>query len=88
MIFHLGNAVKQHFKTKARIANHPKRYIICKNIPSMACFCGCETYHKNDNGYKVACVKCGHGPQNHDDAFRDAARKNESQSQKRDADFG
>jgi hypothetical protein len=49
----------------------------------MACFCGCETYQKNENGYKVACVKCGHGPQ-----FRDAARKNESQSQKRDADFG
>ena len=59
------------------------------NLPTiMVCFCGCETYQKNENGYKVACVKCGHGPQNHDDAFRDAARKNESQSQKRDADFG
>ena len=54
----------------------------------MACFCGCETYEKSDDGFKIACVKCGHGPQNHDDEFREAARKNESQSQKRDADFG
>ncbi|MEX0861756.1 hypothetical protein [Nitrosopumilus sp.] len=54
----------------------------------MACFCGCETYEKNDDGFKIACVKCGHGPQNHSNEFRDAARKNESQSQKRDADFG
>ena len=42
----------------------------------------------NENGYKVACVNCGHGLQNHDDEFREAARKNESQSQKREADFG
>lgn len=55
---------------------------------TMTCFCGCEEYVKNENGYKVACVKCNHGPQNHDDTFRAAARKNESQSQKRDADFG
>ena len=54
----------------------------------MACFCGCETYQKNENGYNIACVKCGHGPQNHDDEYRAAARKNENQSQKRDADFG
>mgnify|MGYP006243253457 FL=1 len=54
----------------------------------MACFCGCETYEKNDDGFKIACVKCGHGPQNHDDEYRFAARKNESQSQKRDVDFG
>jgi Zn ribbon nucleic-acid-binding protein len=54
----------------------------------MGCFCGCETYQKNENGYRVACVRCGHGPQNHDEAFRAAARKNESLSQKRDADFG
>ena len=47
----------------------------------MACFCGCETYVKNEDGFKIACVKCEHGPQNHDDSFRDAARKNESQSQ-------
>ncbi len=54
----------------------------------MACFCGCETYEKYDDGFKIACVKCGHGPQNHDDEFRESARKNESQSQKRDVDFG
>ena len=42
----------------------------------------------NEDGFKIACVKCEHGPQNHDDEFRAAARKNESQSQKRDADFG
>ncbi len=33
-------------------------------------------------------VKCGHGRQNHDDKFRESARANEEQSQKRDADFG
>ncbi|HJJ22007.1 MAG: hypothetical protein MT334_03245 [Candidatus Nitrosopumilus limneticus] len=54
----------------------------------MTCFCGCETYVKNEDGFRIACVKCEHGPQNHDDAFRHAARKNESQSQKRDVDFG
>ena len=57
-------------------------------IQYMACFCGCESWQKNDDGFRVACVKCGHGPQNHDDEFRASARKNESQSQKRDADFG
>ena len=68
---------------------YPKRYIILEILfKCMACFCGCETYEKYDEGYKIACVKCGHGPQNHDDEFRAAARKNESQSQKRDADFG
>ena len=54
----------------------------------MACFCGCETFEKNQDGFKMGCMKCGHGPQNHDDAFREAARKKESQSQKRDVDFG
>ncbi|MFB5604729.1 MAG: hypothetical protein ACE5R5_01740 [Nitrosarchaeum sp.] len=54
----------------------------------MACFCGCESWQKNDDGFRVACVKCGHGPQNHDEEFRASARKNESQSQKRDVDFG
>ena len=54
----------------------------------MACFCGCETYEKSENGFKIACTKCGHGPQNHDDEFRASARKNESQSQRRDVDFG
>ena len=51
----------------------------------MACFCGCETYEKLIMDSKI---NCGHGPQNHDDEFRAAARKNESQSQKRDTDFG
>jgi len=75
-------------------SRHKIRIYIRKDISSdksqkiMACFCGCETYEKNDNGFKIACVKCGHGPQNHDDEYREAARKNESQSQKRDADFG
>ena len=54
----------------------------------MACFCGCDKYQRDDNGYKVGCVACGHGPQNHETRFRDAARKNESRGQKRDADFG
>ena len=54
----------------------------------MVCFFLFYTYEKDANGFKVACVKCGHGPQNHDEEFRASARKNESQSQKRDADFG
>jgi len=36
----------------------------------------------------LGCVKCGHGRQNHDDKFRESARMNEGQSQKRDVDFG
>ena len=40
------------------------------------------------DGKIVGCVKCNHGRQNHDDEWREAARKNEEQSQKRDADFG
>lgn len=56
----------------------------------MACFCGCEIYQRDSNGFKVGCVKCGHGPQNHDEEFRSAARAEvvEKQSQKRDVDFG
>ncbi len=54
----------------------------------MTCFCGCEKYEKDSNGFKVGCVKCNHGLQNHDDEFRNAARKNEEVSQKRDVDFG
>ncbi len=54
----------------------------------MACFCGCKEYIKNENGHKIACVNCNHGPQNHDDEFRAASSANESQSQKRDVDFG
>jgi Zn ribbon nucleic-acid-binding protein len=68
--------------------NNPKRYIILKNLLIMTCFCGCETYEKSEDGFKIACVKCQHGAQNHDDEYRESARKNESQSQKRDADFG
>lgn len=41
----------------------------------MTCFCGCETYEKDSNGFKVGCTKCGHGPQNHDDEFRNTSRK-------------
>jgi hypothetical protein len=66
----------------------PKDISSQKLLSNMACFCGCETYEKNDDGFKIACVKCGHGSQNHDDEYRESARKNESQSQKRDADFG
>ena len=40
------------------------------------------------NGQILGCVKCGHGRQNHDDKFRESARMNEEQSQKRDVDFG
>lgn len=73
-------------------ANHrtqnPKRYNISTVKDGMACFCGCETYQKNDDGFKIACVKCGHGPQNHEEEFRAAARKNTEGSQKRDSDFG
>ena len=54
----------------------------------MACFCGCENFEKNPNGQFVACVKFGHGRQNHDEEFRASARMNENQSQKRDTDFG
>jgi len=42
---------------------------------NMTCFCGCETYEKDTNGFKVGCTKCGHGPQNHDDEFRNISRK-------------
>ena len=54
----------------------------------MACFCGCKDFEKNPNGQYVGCVKCGYGRQNHDDEYRESARKNEEQSQKRDVDFG
>ena len=52
------------------------------------CIPGCETFEKHPDGKIVGCVKCNHGRQNHEEEFRDAARKNEQQSQKRDADFG
>jgi hypothetical protein len=55
---------------------------------NMTCFCGCESFEKDSNGFKVGCVKCHHGLQNHEDEFRSEIKSNESQSQKRDADFG
>ena len=54
----------------------------------MACFCGCDTFEKHPKGKIVGCVKCNHGRQNHDDEWRESARKNEEQSQKRDVDLG
>jgi len=54
----------------------------------MACFCGCAEHVRDPNGFRIGCVSCGHGPQNHEDGFREASRSNESGSQKRDTDFG
>lgn len=54
----------------------------------MVCFCGCDAYVKNPDGFRLACMACGHGPQNHDTEFRASARGNQAASQKRDADFG
>jgi len=87
MKFQWENAVNP-FNNIFSLFKNTKRYNVFKTITDMACFCGCERWQKNDDGFNVACVKCGHGPQNHDDEFRASARKNESQSQKRDADFG
>ena len=36
----------------------------------MTCFCGCETFVKDSNGFKVGCVKCNHGAQNHEESFK------------------
>ena len=41
----------------------------------MACFCGCNEFEKDPNGRILGCVKCTHGRQNHDEEFREAARK-------------
>ena len=87
MKFQWANVVNQ-LKINFRDSVIPKDISYQKIILYMACFCGCESWQKNDDGFRVACVKCGHGPQNHDDEFRASARKNESQSQKRDVDFG
>jgi Zn ribbon nucleic-acid-binding protein len=54
----------------------------------MTCFCGCKTFENDPDGKILGCVNCNHGRQNHDEEFREAARKNEQQSQKRDTDFG
>ena len=58
------------------------------NHHSMTCFCGCQIFEKDPNGFKAGCVKCNHGAQNHEDEFREASRANENRSQKRDTDFG
>lgn len=55
---------------------------------ALACFCGCQKYEASQNGFVIGCVRCDHGPQNHEDEFRKSARANENASQKRDADFG
>jgi len=44
----------------------------------MTCFCGCNDFEKNPNCQKVGCVKCGHGRQNHDDKYRESARRMKS----------
>jgi len=54
----------------------------------MACICRCNEFEKNPNGQYCGWVICGHGRQKHDDKYRESARKNEEQSQKRDEDFG
>ena len=48
----------------------------------------CEEFVKNSDGKIMGCVKCNHGRQNHDNEWRESARKNTEQSQKRDTDFG
>jgi hypothetical protein len=47
----------------------------------MTCFCGCETYVRDPNGFKIGCVKCNHGPQNHEESFK--LKSNQEDSQKR-----
>lgn len=47
----------------------------------MTCFCGCETYVRDSNGFKIGCVKCNHGPQNHEESFK--LKSNSEESQKR-----
>jgi len=72
-----------------RIPDPANRYIAPRQAaPPMACFCGCAEHVRDANGFKIGCVSCGHGPQNHEDGFREASRSNEAGSQKRDTDFG
>jgi|GEM_PF-189406 hypothetical protein len=47
-----------------------KSYITAIASHTMTCFCGCETYVKDSNGFKIGCVKCSHGPQNHEESFK------------------
>ena len=65
-----------------------KEDILCGFDTIMACFCRCEEFVKNSDGKIMGCVKCNHGRQNHDNEWRESARKNTEQSQKRDTDFG
>ena len=51
-------------------------------------FVDVKNLKKNPDGKIVGCVNCNHGRQNHDNEWRESARKNEQQSQKRDTDFG
>jgi len=72
MIFHAVSVVK---------INCEISYIIVQVCKIMTCFCGCETYVKDANGSKVGCVKCNHGPQNHEESFK--LKSNLEDSQKR-----
>jgi hypothetical protein len=47
-----------------------KLYHGCIEQNNMTCFCGCESYVKDSNGFKIGCVKCSHGPQNHEESFK------------------
>ena len=83
----ITKSLKENAVKKTSTSMPMKIYNIQVNF-IMACFCGCNDFEKNPNGQKVGCVKCGHGRQNHDDKYRESARMNETQSQKRDVDFG
>ena len=72
MIFRAVSVVKINFEIS---------YITVLICNIMTCFCGCETYVKDANGFKVGCVKCDHGPQNHEESFK--LKSNLEDSQKR-----
>ncbi len=57
----VANAAKIDFKIS---------YITVSEPNNMTCFCGCESYIKDPNGFKIGCVKCSHGPQNHEESFK------------------
>jgi hypothetical protein len=69
MIFHAVSVVKINFEISYIT-------VLIRNI--MTCFCGCETYVKDANGFKVGCVKCDHGPE---ESFK--LKSNLEDSQKR-----
>jgi len=72
MISHGVHVAKINFETS---------YITVKSRNIMTCFCGCETYVRDANGFKIGCVKCNHGPQNHEESFK--LKSNQEDSQKR-----